>query len=130
MHLALKKTLLGLLIIAALLFGTGMFAFKYYFSQYYFGFFPFLILLFFLINAGFFVFFHRSLRKTPNQFVRNFMASTGIKLVVYFLIILFYIFTSPKTAIPFAITLSIAYIAFTAYDLVVMLSLIKTKKEN
>jgi hypothetical protein len=83
-----------------------------------------------MINAGFFVFFHRSLRKTPNQFVRNFMASTGIKLVVYFLIILFYIFTSPKTAIPFAITLSIAYIAFTAYDLVVMLSLIKTKKEN
>jgi hypothetical protein len=130
MNKALKKTLLGLIILSVLLFLIGFLLFKTLFSGYYFGFFPFLILMFLIVNSGFFVFFHRSLHKSHNQFIRNFMASTGIKLVIYFLIILAYILTSPKTAIPFAIALSVTYIAYTTYDLLVMLSLIKQKKEN
>ena len=71
-----------------------------------------------------------SLQKSHNQFIRSFMVSTGIKLMIYLILILVYVLSSPKSAIPFAITLSVLYIAYTAYDLLIMLSLLKQKKEN
>ncbi|MFO7369957.1 MAG: hypothetical protein R6X09_06785 [Bacteroidales bacterium] len=58
------------------------------------------------------------------------MASTGLKLFLYLILILTYVLTSPKTALVFTITLAVAYILYTAYDLWVMLSLLKQKKEN
>jgi hypothetical protein len=129
MDKALRRTLVGLIILSLALLAVGMILFKAFFSQYYFWFFPVLILFFFAVNSGFFIFFHSSLSKSQNQFIRNFMASTAVKLVIYFILILIFMLASPKTAIAFAITLSAIYISFTVYDLLVMLSLIKRRKE-
>lgn len=125
----LKKTIVGLVIISLVIFLIGMILFNTVLSEYNFRFFPLLILIFLLVNSGFFIFFHKSLNKPHNQFIRSFMASTGAKIMLYFILALTYILTSPKTALQFAITLLIAYIAFTVYDLFVMLSLIKRRKE-
>jgi hypothetical protein len=57
------------------------------------------------------------------------MASTGVKIMIYFILALVYILTSPITAFSFALTLFAAYIVYTAYDLFVMLSLLKSRKE-
>jgi energy-coupling factor transporter transmembrane protein EcfT len=129
MDKSLRKTLIGLIILSLALLISGIVVYRLFFIDYYFWFFPVLVLFFFAVNSGFFVFFHRSLKKSSNQFIRNFMASTAIKLVIYFFLILFYMLASPKTAIPFAITLSVIYITYTVYDLTVMLSLIKRRKE-
>lgn len=129
MDKSLRKTLVGLIILSIVLLISGMIVFRVFFKDFYFWFFPVLILFFFAVNSAFFIFFHRSLNKTHNQFIRNFMASTAIKLVIYFVLILVYMLASPKTAVPFAITLSVIYIAYTVYDLLVMLSLIKRRKE-
>jgi|WetSurMetagenome_2_1015567.scaffolds.fasta_scaffold50473_2 hypothetical protein len=129
MDKSFKRTLLGLISITLFLFLTGIILFKTMFAAHYFWFFPFLILILFLMNTGFFAFFHRSLQKPVNVFIRNFMTSTGIKLIIYFVLTLSYIFTSPKTAIAFAVTLAVSYVIYTAYDLMVMLSLIKRNKE-
>jgi hypothetical protein len=125
----LKNTISGLLILSLLLFFLGLIAFKTLFPNSYFWFFPLLILFFLLVNAGFFVFFYRSLKKSGAHFVRSFMATTVVKLVVFMVLILAYIISSPATAIPFAVTLSVLYIAYTAYDLFIMLTLLKQKKE-
>jgi hypothetical protein len=130
METGLKKTIYGLVILSLVFIVTGMFLFKTVLSKWYFWFFPVLILFFLLVNTVFFVFFHRSLKKSPAHFVRNFMVTTGCKLVIYLILILTYIVTSPRSAIPFAVTLSLAYIVYTAYDLFVMLTLLKRKKEN
>lgn len=130
MNISLKKTILGLVVLTAIIIITGIILFKTVFQGYYFGFFPFLILFFLVVNWIFFISFHRSLNKPHNQFIRNFMASTAIKLVIYFLVVLSYMLLSPKTAVPFAITLLIVYILYSGYDLLVMLSLIKHKQEN
>jgi hypothetical protein len=129
MEKTLKKTIFGLGILSLALFTIGEVLFNTVFSGWYFWFFPFLILFFILVNSGFFVFFHKSLKKSPANFIRSFMATTGAKLVIYMILILSYILTSPKTAVPFAVTLSVVYIAYTAYDLYVMLTLLKRKKE-
>lgn len=130
MEKGLKKTLYGLVAISAALLAVGMVLFKTMFTGSYFRFFPVLILFMFLINAGFFVFFHRSLQKPANAFIRTFMASTAGKLVIYLVLILIYVLTSPKTALVFAITLFATYLIYTVYDLWIMLTLLKQKKEN
>jgi len=130
METGLKKTIYGLVILSLAIFVIGMVLFKTVFSTWYFWFFPVLILFFLSVNAAFFVFFHRSLKKSPAHFIRGFMVTTGGKLIIYLILIVTYIVTSPKSAIPFAVTLSLAYVAYTTYDLFVMLTLLKRKKEN
>ena len=130
MDKTLKKIIFGLILLSLCLLLAGLVVFKAFFPAHYFWFFPVLILIFLIVNTIFFISFYKSLKKSHNQFIRNFMASTGIKLMIYFFVVLAYVLTSPKTAIPFAISLSITYIAYTAYDLLVMLFLIKHRKEN
>jgi len=126
----LKKTLTGLVLLSVLLVSGGILLFQTYLSDYYFSFFPFLILIFLLVNSVVFFIFHRSLNKSNNQFIRGFMLSTIIKLMTYLILVLVYVLSFPKSAIPFAITLSVLYILYTAYDLFIMLSLLKRKKEK
>jgi hypothetical protein len=130
MDSGLKKTLLGLVVLSAVLFGAGMLLFRTVLTTWYFGFFPFLLLIFFLVNAGFFISFYRTVNKPDNQFIRGFMLSKGIKLMIYLFLVLIYVITAPKSAVPFAITLSVLYIAYTSYDLYIMTSLVRRKKEN
>jgi len=126
----LKKTLIGLFLLSVLLTTGGILLFRAYLSNYYFSFFPFLILIFLFVNSVVFFIFYRSLNKSNNQFIRGFMLSTIIKLMTYLILVLVYVLSFPKSAIPFAITLSILYIVYTAYDLFIMLSLLKRKKEK
>jgi len=127
---ALKKIVIGLVILSVVLLIAGLILFRVFFSGLYFGFFPFLVLFFLIVNTGFFMLFSRSLGKSDNQFIRSFMASTVGKLMLYLILVLTYVLTSPKTAIPFSVTLSLLYIAYTTYDLYVMLTLLKRKKEK
>jgi hypothetical protein len=130
MATGLKKTLIGLVLLSFLIASGGMLLFRSYLSNYYFTFFPFLILIFLLVNSVVFFIFYRSLNKSNNQFIRSFMLSTIIKLMTYLVLVLVYVLSFPKSAIPFAITLSVLYIVYTAYDLFIMLSLLKRKKEK
>ncbi len=126
----LKKTLIGLVLLSILLAIGGILLFRAYLSNYYFAFFPYLILIFLFVNSVVFFIFYRSLNKSNNQFIRGFMLSTIIKLMTYLILVLVYVLSFPKSAIPFAITLSVLYIVYTAYDLFIMLSLLKRKKEK
>ena len=58
------------------------------------------------------------------------MASSGIKIMVYLMIILTYVLIVPENAIPFTVTLLLLYIVFTVYDLLIMLLVLKRKKEK
>ena len=130
MNRELLRTLIGLTVIAGFIIILGLFLFNKALSPFYFRFFPYLVLIFWAINAAFFVFFYRSVKKTDQQFIRNFMGAAGIKTIFYFTLVLVYIFTTPQHAISFSITLLILYFTFTAYDLYVMLKLMKRKKEK
>ena len=130
MEKGLRKILYGLAAISVILFAVGLLLFKTVLADRYFVFFPLLVLLMFVINAGFFILFYRSLQKPANAFIRFFMAVTGTKLAIYLVLILAYVLTSPKTALAFAITLFAMYLSYSVYDLWIMLTLLKQKKEN
>jgi hypothetical protein len=123
-------TIAGLVVLSLILLGVGLLVFKLFLADYYFAFFPVLILIFLLINSGFFVLFIPTLDKSNTQFVRSFMLTTGIKLMLYLILILVYVLTAPQSAVSFSVTLTILYIAYTAYDLYIMLTLLKRRKEK
>jgi len=129
MNSGLKKFILGLAVLSSILFIAGLILFKNVFPAFYFHFFPMLVVIFMLIHSGFFIFFYRSLKQSDNQFIRNFIISTGIKLLLYLILVLIYVLTSPQTAVSFSVTLSLLYIAYTSYDLYFMLTMLKRKKE-
>ncbi len=130
MAAGLKKTLIGLTLIALVLFAAGMQLYDRWFQSWYFSLFPWLVLLFYVVNAGVFILFYRSLRKPHNQFIRTFMGSTGAKLMIYLIVLLVFILNAPKTALAFAVSFAILYIAFTAYDVYIMVGLVKRPKEK
>jgi uncharacterized membrane protein YozB (DUF420 family) len=125
-----RKFLFALIILSAALGITGILLFRFAFRGWYFAFFPVLILVFFLVNSGFLLYFFRHINQSDNQFIRGFMLSTGIKLMLYLILILVYVILFPRSAIPFTITVAILYIAYTAFDLYAMLSVLKRKKEK
>jgi hypothetical protein len=126
----LKNFLISLFLLSLILAVTGILLFKLAFPEWYFPFFPFLVLIFLIVNSGFIILFFRFLGRSNNVFIRGFMISTGIKLVMYLILILAYVLTTPKSAIPFSVTVSLLYIAYTAFDLYVMLSMLRRKKEK
>ncbi len=74
----------------------GILLFRAYLSTYYFSFFPYLILIFLVVNSVVFFIFYRSLNKSNNQFIRGFMLSTIIKLMTYLILVLVYVLSFPK----------------------------------
>jgi hypothetical protein len=125
-----RKFIVTLILLSVFLLFIGLFVFKMAFPELYFPFFPWLVIIFLLVNTGFILFFFRFLRRTNQEFIRGFMISTAIKLLIYFILILAYVLISPGSAIPFAVSVSILYITYTAFDLFVMLSMLKRRKEN
>ncbi|MBN2482008.1 MAG: hypothetical protein JXB19_09730 [Bacteroidales bacterium] len=130
MNHKLKKILIGLTAITVIILGLGVLLFNTILDPYYFSMFPYLVLIFMIVNAAFFIFFFHSMKKTNTQFIRNFMGASGIKTIFYFFLVLAYILTTPQHAIPFSVTLLVLYIIYTAYDLYVTLKLLRRKKEK
>jgi len=124
-----RPFLISIAILSAILLISGLLLFKLVFPQWYFPFFPWLVFTFLFVNSGFLIYFFRFLSQTNQQFIRGFMVSTAVKLLIYFLLILVYVLTSPGLAIPFAVTMSILYIAYTGFDLFVMLSMLKRRRK-
>lgn len=126
----LKKTLVLLTVITVVLLAAGMAIYHLWFPAWVYPFFPFLVLIFYLVNFSVFMVFYRSLQKPENQFVRSFMASTGAKLMIYLILLLVYIMNAPKSAVSFAVSFAILYIVYTAFDLYIMVGLVKRPKEK
>ena len=126
----LKKTFAGLVALAALSLALGLLLFKTIFPGHYFSLFPVLVAVILLLNGLFFYIFFRSVQKPDAQFIRYFIASTGIKTILYIVIIFVYLMVDPQHAIPFSVTLLFLYFLFTAYDLFIMLRVLKRKKEK
>ncbi|MBN2668113.1 MAG: hypothetical protein JXR60_02690 [Bacteroidales bacterium] len=62
----------------------------------------------------------------PQKFISQFMAVTGVKLLVYLFTILIYVFAFTTYAIPFLAIFFTLYIAFTIIEVVVLLKHVKT----
>ncbi len=88
---------------------TCAFIFYWIIPQHYFQFVPFVFLYFFILNLITFSFFTRVNRITYQEFARQFMIITGIKLFGSIIFVFIYLFFRPEHAIPFLVIFIILY---------------------
>jgi len=123
-----NKFTLSLFIFSAIL-GAIAYGLTYLLPAKYFS--PVLPMLFpFFLSATAIIFFYLSKSNEHKQtsFINRFMVATSVKLLVYFVILLAYVFTHKEDAVPFIISFFIMYVAYTAFEVVAMLRYSRRKQ--
>lgn len=99
--------------------------------QYFVGTMPgtWLILAFFITTTtAFHMITMNAAKGKPQQFIRYYMGSTALRLLIYILVIVAYRFKAGKEAtIPFAIVFMVHYILFTIFEVIMLLRFLKGK---
>lgn len=75
-----------------------------------------IILIFFVITAGFHYIITKNKEARPQVIVRYYMSGTVIRLFIYIIVLLLYRFIEKPTLIPFAIAFILHYFLFTAFE--------------
>ncbi len=90
--------------------------------------FPHLIILFFIITAGIHIVLLRISRMSPGKFVNYFMLVTFIKLLIYFVAVLIYVFTTTEGILQFIVAFFLLYLLFTVFEVATILTQTKENK--
>ncbi len=75
--------------------------------------------------------FHYSIlqvqEKAASKFSVRFMMVSGIKMMIYLVIITSYVFVNPEKATPFLISFLILYLLYTIFEVILIIRVIKSK---
>jgi hypothetical protein len=121
----IKKFIIQGFFISLLLAVIGYYLFTGVLRQYYQFIFPFILLFIFLFTTIIHVILLKAARKELNKFTTWFLMLTGIKIIVYLLIMIVYLVISGKDAAPFLITFLFIYLVFTIFEVISILPQIK-----
>jgi len=91
---------------------------------------PFLFPFFISITVIIYNFLIKSSEKKFNNFVNRFMMTTFIKLFVYLIVLIAYVFTHKQDAVPFIFAFFILYLAYTVFDVIILLKYTNNEKSN
>ena len=86
---------------------------------------PLLFPFFFAVSALIFFFLTKSTKTKFSSFINRFMIATFLKLMIYFIVLLGYVFTHRGDAVRFIFAFFILYVAYTAFEVVAMLKFTK-----
>lgn len=110
----------------SILLGLGYFMFcKYGFPQFYTPNVYLIILFLFLVNALFHSYFVQTVIKKNEAFVRRYLASTMLKLLIYLSILLLMIFTGQALIKVIIVSFLLFYIVFTAHEIFTIMEFLK-----
>ncbi len=88
---------------------------------------PWLFPFFFGVTAGIYFFLASSAKTKFSSFINRFMIATFLKLMIYFMVLLTYIFTHKEDAVRFILAFFILYVAYTVFEVVAMLKFTKNQ---
>lgn len=119
--LAIFSTIVTL--IAILLYNTVLKS--YYVSQ-----FPITLIVFILITGGIFYILWRDDKKEKGKFNQLFLMGTTVKILVLLTFLAIILIIDRKNAVPFLISFLVLYFLFTIFEVVSILSFVKSKKKE
>jgi|WetSurMetagenome_2_1015567.scaffolds.fasta_scaffold600313_2 hypothetical protein len=91
---------------------------------------PFMIVFFILVTLGILFFLLKANEKGMTRFINAFMITTGLKLIVFILIIVAYSLANRYDAVPFLGSFFILYLLYTGFEVYAILGLIKAGKRT
>lgn len=123
------KFLMGILIVTIFLIAIAIPIFKYFGFEICFKYFVLLSILFSVTNLIFYLFFIYFFEKNPNKFLQIFLFLTIVKMLVYLLILVVFIFKAISGIKCFLISFFILYLFYTFYEVVVLSKYLKKYKD-
>lgn len=121
----LKKFIVQGFFITLLLAVIGYFLFTVVFNPYYQVILPFILLFVFLFTTVIHAILLKTARKKPKKLVNRFLMLTGLKMIIYLLIMIIYLVISKQDSAPFLLTFLIVYLVFTIFEISSILSYLK-----
>jgi hypothetical protein len=115
---ALKKFILHIFILSAILVGAGYLLFNTVLSEFYFSLFPLVVLAFMIISILVHVNLVTTIHQKPQKFNSRFLLTLGLKLLAYLLILITYLLLSnDNQPLPFISTFIFCYFLYTIYNI-------------
>jgi len=124
----LRKFSLYLLLLTVLITIAGWILFRIYLPDKYFTGFLFVPLLFFITTLALHYYLIKSSQKEIIKFTPRFIGATGIKMMIYFILIIVYLLINRSQAVSFLICFLICYFLYTAFELISVLKYLKRKE--
>lgn len=121
----LKKFIVLGFFITLLLAVIGYFLFTVVFNPYYQVILPFVLLFVFLFTTVIHAILLKTARKKPKKLINRFLMLTGLKMMIYLLIMIIYLVISKQDSAPFLITFLIVYLVFSFFETLSILSYLK-----
>ncbi len=90
---------------------------------------PYLFLFFFAITSGVYYFILKSFEKKFSRFISLFMLGTVVKLLLYFVVLVIYVFKYRYDAVNFIVSFFILYVLYTVFEIFSVLPYTGAKKE-
>jgi len=119
-HFLLKITLLSIIVLAM---ATALFS--TFLKSLQFNAYPFQVLLIALVTTIGHLWVVKAAGQNSRKFTTAFMASVTLKLMVYLTFMLVYLLFDHSKVIPFVLTFIVLYVAFTIFEVVQVLNIIK-----
>ncbi|KPL16126.1 MAG: hypothetical protein AMS23_06690 [Bacteroides sp. SM1_62] len=128
MYASLRKFIFTVLFIALLITALGYGLFLFLVPQYYFPYFPaipaFILMVTILVHA----YLIKASENDPRKFTSKYLGATGLKMFIYLLFIVVFLFVDTTRAVPFLIIFLVTYAAFTLYEAISILNFLKKDK--
>jgi hypothetical protein len=124
----LRKFSLYLFLLTVIITITGWVLFQTYLPEKYFTGFLLIPFLFFSITLAFHYYLIKSSHKEIIKFTPRFIGATGIKMMIYFILIVVYLLIDRHQAVSFLVCFLICYFFYTAFEIISVLKYLKRKE--
>jgi hypothetical protein len=123
-----KKFIFTLLFIALIITLLGYGLLLFFIPQYYFPYFPVIPAFLLVVTVLVHVYLIKSSEKNPRKFTSKYLGAMGLKMFIYLLFLVVFLFIDTTRAVPFLVSFLVTYMVFTLYEVISILNYLKKDK--
>jgi hypothetical protein len=123
-----KKFIFTLLFIALIITLLGYGLFLFFIPKYYFPYFPVIPAFLLVVTVLVHVYLIKSSENNPRKFTSKYLGAMGLKMFMYLVFLLIFLFIDTARAVPFLASFLVTYAAFTLYEVSSILNYLKKDK--
>jgi len=123
-----RKFIFTLLFIALVITTLGYGLFLFFIPQYYFPHFPVIPAFLLVVTFTVHIYLIKSSEKNPRKFTSKYLGAMGLKMFIYLVFLVVFLFIDTARAVPFLVSFLVTYAAFTLYEVISILNYLKKDK--
>lgn len=121
--------IMNLIIFSIILGGATHFALTLFPEQFQISTTPFIFVFFFSVTLIVHLVLMKAAEKSFNKFLPRFMGATFVKLMFYLVVLVTYVFFHHSEAVTFILIFGIAYLLYTAFEVIAILRYFKIREQ-